>query len=141
MLNPISAAALVTFLVFAASCVSNPAPTSRGVVFVSVPQSARVLEVEYSAGELPAYQRAFAALCRCAELARDRGFRYLRIYDQERLGPAEARWKLELFHVPPEGAFLLDISEPTWEGDPPDDGVLDAVSFIAACGPAAHASR
>ncbi|MGH9382270.1 MAG: hypothetical protein ACRD2Z_16920 [Thermoanaerobaculia bacterium] len=140
------AGTLGTLLVLAASCVSIQAPSGRGAVFMSVPLSATTLEIEYYAGGLPAYQRAFAALCRCAELALDRGFRYLRIYDRERLGPGEARWKLQLVHALPEGAVLLDVAEPTWEGDPPAEGVLDAVSFAAACGerstsPDSHATR
>lgn len=129
-----SAAALGALLVLASSCVSSRAPSGDGVVFLWSPLSASAVEIEYSAGALPAYQRPMVALCHSAELTMERGFRYLRIYDRERLGPAAARWKLELLDAPPEGAVLLDVAEPNWEGDPPPDGVLDAGSFVASCG-------
>lgn len=134
MLKRLSATGLVAFLVLSASCASSqPVSTASGGVFVSMPLSATVWTIEYSSGDLPAYQSAFKALCRCSELALDRGFRYLRIYDRERLGHGAARWKLQFFDTPPEGAVIIDVAEPTWEDDPPADGVVDAVSFVASC--------
>lgn len=129
-----SAAALAALLLLATSCTSARSPSSRGVIFASVPLSATAAQVDYSAGELPAYRSALPALCRSAELALEGGFRYLRVYDRERLGPRQARWKLQFFHTPPMDAILLDVTQPTWQGDPPADGVLDAVSFAATCG-------
>lgn len=125
---------LAAILLLTAGCGSTHTPSSRADFFVSTPLSAAELEIEYSAGGLPAHQRSFHALCRSAAAALDRGFRYLRIHDRERLAPGEARWKLRLYPVPPEGAVILDIAAPAWEGDPPLDGVLDAASFAAACG-------
>lgn len=127
------AATLVALFLIVTGCVATRAPSGRGNVFMYSPLSATTLEVEYHAGELPAYQRALAALCRCVELARDRGYPYLQIYDRERLGPGAARWKMRLFHAPPADAVLLDAAAPTWEGSPPGDAVLDAVSIAAAC--------
>lgn len=133
MSRPLSAAALVALFALTSGCVSNRSPSHDGVVLLWSPLSATAMEVEYSAGELPAYRRAFTALCRSAKLALDQGFPYLRIYDRERVGPGAARWKLQLLDAPPEGAVLLDVAEPTWEGDPPADGVLDADSFAGTC--------
>lgn len=134
MLQLLIAAAVVACPLFATSCATSQVPSGHGLAFVSVPLSATVLQVEYHAAGLPTYQRAFTALCRCAELALDRGFGYLRIYERERLGRGEARWKVELFDAPPEGAMLVDVNDPAWEGDPPDDSVLDAASFADTCG-------
>lgn len=124
---------LAAILVLAASCVSSRTPSGGGEAFGSTLLSDTELRIVYSARELPPYRSAFVALCHCAELALDRGFRYLRIDDLERLGPGEAQWTLRLFQVPPEGAVLLDVAEPTWEGDSPAAGVLAAGSYAAAC--------
>lgn len=129
----LSAVPLWVLLVFAASCASNRVATGGAAVFMAVPLSATEMEIEYSGASIPAYQRAYMALCRCAELALDNGFRYLQIHDRKRLGPGDARWKVRLFHAPPAGAVLLDVAAPTWADDPPGDGVLDARSFAAAC--------
>lgn len=125
--------ALTALLVRTTSCVSSRSPSGPGVEFVSAPVSETVLEIEFSAAELPPEKRALAALCRCAELALSRGFRYLRIDDPEPLGSGKARWTLHLLYAPPPGTVILDVAAPTWEGDPPVDGVLDAVSFAATC--------
>lgn len=133
MIRPASTGMLAAVLVLAVSCASSRSPSGGAIVFSSIPLSDTALQIVFSAGEQPSYLSAFAALCYCAELAVDRGFRYLRIDDRERLGPGEARWTLQLFHVPPEGAVLVDVAEPTWESDSPADGVLDAGSYAAAC--------
>lgn len=125
---------LLPALLLAAGCASSPLATGHGMFFSSVPLSATQVQIDFYAGDLPARQGALAALCRCAELALGSGFGYLRVYDRERLGAGAARWKLELFHLPPVGAVLLDPAAPTWDGDPPVDGVLDAGSFATACG-------
>lgn len=134
MTQPRSPGKLAATLLLAAGCASSPLTTGRGIFFSSVTLSATHVQIDFSAGDLPAHHGALVALCRCAELALDSGFGYLRVYDRERLGDGEARWKLELFHLPPAGAVLLDPAAPTWDGDPPGDGVLDAGSFATACG-------
>lgn len=136
-----SAGALAALFVLVASCVSSRAPSNQATYFVAAPLSPTVSRIDFSAGNLSAHEGALVALCRCAELALDRGFRYLRVYDRERLGPRRTRWKVQFFHVPPPGADILDVAAPTWEGEPPSDGVLNAISFSAVCRERANARR
>lgn len=137
----ISAVPLLALHVFVASCAAHRVAPGGTTMFLAVPRSATEVEIEYDGASLPTHRRAYAALCKCARLALDKGFRYLQIHDRERLGPGKARWTMRLFHAPPAGAVLLDVAESIRADDPPDDGVLDAVSFAATCGPGAHVWR
>lgn len=117
---------------FTVNCASGGS-SGGGVHFISIPISTTEFEVEYSAALVPSHQRALEAVCRCSTFALGRGFAYLRISNPQRLGPGTARWRLELYRIPPSGATVLDVAAPTWQGKPPTDSVVDAASFAVVC--------
>ncbi|HVR30170.1 MAG TPA: hypothetical protein VMS86_11630 [Thermoanaerobaculia bacterium] len=98
-----------------------------------MPDSDSTWIIEFASGDLSAPWGAIWALCRCAQLAVGEGFRYLQIQNGLRLGDGMARWSLVLLDALPEDAFLIDVEAQAWEGEPPVDGVVDALSLAGAC--------